>query len=242
MERKLKKLTFKNGIRDGIPIALGYLFVSIGFGITAINSGLNPIEAIIISATNVTSAGQVAGVRILTEKTVFLSSAFEMVLTQLVINLRYSLMGISLSQKTDSTFSTAKRMLCSYTITDEIYAVASTRQGLINVPYFLGLSLLPVVGWTAGTAVGALVGSSIDPQLSAIFGIAIYGMFLSIFIPPAKKSHGIQLSVLIGALISCLIYYIPVLDFISSGFSVIISSVLAASIASVVIPHKEEEE
>ena len=238
----MKKLSFKNGLKDGLPIALGYLFVSIGFGITAINSGLNPIEAILISATNVTSAGQVAGVRVMTEQSVILSSALEMILTQLVINLRYSLMGISLSQKTDDSFNTRNRMLCSYTITDEIFAVASTQSGLINVPYFLGLSLLPVIGWTAGTAIGALVGSSIDPQLSAIFGIAIYGMFLSIFIPPAKKNKGILLSVLLGAVVSCLIYYLPVFSIISSGFSIIISSVTAASAAAVLIPHKEDEE
>ena len=238
----MEKLTFKIGLKDGIPIALGYLFVSIGFGITAINSGLNPILAIIISATNVTSAGQVAGVRVLSESTVFLSSALEMFLTQFVINLRYSLMGISLSQKTDSSFDTRNRMLCSFSITDEIYAVASTRRDPINVSYFIGLSTLPVIGWTVGTAIGALVGSSINPQLSAIFGLAIYGMFLSIFIPPAKKSRGILVSVLLGALISCIIYYVPSLSFISSGFSVIISSLVAASVAAILIPHKEDEE
>lgn len=238
----MEKLTFKTGLRDGTPIALGYLFVSIGFGITAINSGLNPLMAIIISATNVTSAGQVAGVRVLSESVVFLSSALEMFLTQFVINLRYSLMGISLSQNTDSSFDTKNRMICSYSITDEIYAVASTRKSPINVSYFLGLSFLPVIGWTLGTALGAFVGSSIDPQVSAIFGLAIYGMFLSIFIPPAKKSKGILLSVILGAIISCLIYYVPSLSFISSGFSVIISSLVGASVAAILLPHKEDEE
>ncbi|MBR0343498.1 MAG: AzlC family ABC transporter permease [Oscillospiraceae bacterium] len=238
----MEKLTFKTGLKDGVPIALGYLFVSIGFGITAINSGLNPLMAIIISATNVTSAGQVAGVRVLSESVVFLSSALEMFLTQFVINLRYSLMGISLSQKTDSSFDTKNRMICAYSITDEIYAVASTRKSPINVSYFLGLSFLPVIGWTVGTAIGAFVGSSIDPQVSAIFGLAIYGMFLSIFIPPAKKSKGILVSVFLGAIISCLIYYIPSLSFISSGFSVIISSLVGASVAALLLPHKEDEE
>ena len=232
---------FNKGLKDGIPIALGYLFVSMGFGITAINSGLNPVEAIFISITNLTSAGQVAGVRVISESTVFLSSALEMLLTQFVINLRYSLMGISLSQNTDESFSIKNRMICSYSITDEIYAVASTQPDPICVSYFIGLSLLPIIGWTAGTAIGALLGSSINPQLSAIFGIAIYGMFLSIFIPPSKKHTGIRISVITGALISCIIYFTPSLHFISSGFSVIISSIIAASVAAVIKPLKEEQ-
>ena len=99
---------FNKGLKDGFPIALGYLFVSMGFGITAINSGLNPVQAILISITNLTSAGQVAGVRVISESTVFLSSALEMLLTQFIINLRYSLMGISLSQNTDETFNIKK--------------------------------------------------------------------------------------------------------------------------------------
>ena len=234
--------SFINGLKDGFPIALGYLFVSTGFGITAINSGLNPIQAILISLTNLTSAGQVAGVRVITESSVFIASALEMILTQFIINLRYSLMGISLSQKTDESFDTKNRIICSFSITDEIFAVAATHPGFVSVPYFSGLSLLPIIGWSIGTATGALLGSNINPQLSAIFGIAIYGMFLSIFIPPAKKDFGVLISVIIGALISCIIYYTPTLDFISSGFSVIISSVIAASAAALIKPRKEDDE
>ena len=235
------KKPFNKGLKDGFPIALGYLFVSMGFGITAINSGLNPVQAILISITNLTSAGQVAGVRVISESTVFLSSALEMLLTQFIINLRYSLMGISLSQNTDETFNIKNRMICSYSITDEIYAVASTQPDLICVSYFIGLSLLPIIGWTAGTAIGAILGSSINPQLSAIFGIAIYGMFLSIFIPPSKKNIGIRISVIAGAFISCIIYFTPSLHFISSGFSVIISSMIAASVAAFIKPIKEDD-
>ncbi|MBQ8995483.1 MAG: AzlC family ABC transporter permease, partial [Oscillospiraceae bacterium] len=187
----------------------------------------------------VTSAGQVAGLRIITGSNAFFTSAFEMVLTQFVINLRYSLMGISLSQKTDDSFDIKRRMLCSYSITDEIFALASTRSGLISVPFFLGLSILPIVGWTLGTATGALVSSNIPIELSAVFGIAIYGMFLSIFVPPAKKDKGTLLCVLTAGLISCLIYYCPILKFISSGFSIIVSSVIASIITSLIYPHSE---
>ena len=231
---------YKEGISHGIPIALGYLFVSTGFGITAVNMDLSPFTAVLISLTNVTSAGQVAGLRILTESSVFTASALEMILTQFVINLRYSLMGVSLSQKTDPNFDIKHRMICSFSITDEIYAVASTRPGLISVPYFLGLSTLPILGWATGTAIGAFLGTAVPVKIASIFGIAIYGMFLSIFVPPSKKDKGVLFCILISCLISCTIFYLPQLRFISSGFAIIISAIVSSAVISLFFPRNED--
>ena len=236
----LRKNDFRRGLRDGVPIALGYLFVSVGFGITAINAGLRVFEAVLISASNLTSAGQVAGLEIIEEASSVAAAAFEMFLTQFVINLRYSLMGISLTQKADGSFTTRNRLVCSFSITDEIFAVASTHPGLLSVPYFIGLSILPILGWSAGTLAGATVGASLPPETSSVLGIAIYGMFLSIIVSPAKKDRGILFCVFCAAAISCLIYYLPSLDFITSGFSVIISSVLSAVVSSFFFPREEE--
>ena len=236
-----RKTAFRCGLRDGIPIALGYLFVSVGFGITAINAGLKVFEAVLISASNLTSAGQVAGLEIIEEASSFAAAAVEMFLAQFVINLRYSLMGISLTQKADESFTFRNRLVCSFSITDEIFAVASTHPGPLSVPYFIGLSILPILGWSTGTLVGATVGASLPPETSSVLGIAIYGMFLSIIVSPAKKDRGILFCVFCAAAISCVIYYIPSLDFITSGFSVIISSVLAAVVSSAFFPRKEED-
>ena len=132
------KSPFVKGIYDGIPIALGYLPVSFGFGILAIRSGLSVLAAISISVTNLTSAGQVAGVAVIAAG----GSYLEMALTQLVINIRYALMGISLSQKLDSSFRTPQRLLTAYGITDEIFAVASAQPGLISAAYLAGLIVI----------------------------------------------------------------------------------------------------
>lgn len=237
--------TFRTGLRDGIPIALGYLLVSAGFGITAVNYGLSVAGAVLISLTNLTSAGQVAGIEILRDfgpASVFAVSALEMLVTQLVINLRYSLMGISLSQKLDGSFTTGKRMLTSFFITDEIYAMAASRRGDISVPYLFGLGTLPVAGWTLGTAVGALTASVLPRDLSNVFGIAIYGMFLSIVIPDCRRQKGVLLCSLLSAALSCLLVYVPAFSGISSGFRVILCAVLSCAVIAAVLPAPEEEE
>ena len=118
-------LHFKNGLRDGIPIALGYLSVSFGFGILAVGLGLTPAEAVAISASNLTSAGQVAGVDIIAAG----GTCLEMVITQLIINIRYSLMGLSLAQKLDKSFHTPQRLLVSYGITDEDFESKTPNMG-----------------------------------------------------------------------------------------------------------------
>lgn len=230
------KKQFFRGLRDGIPIALGYLSVSFGFGILCINLGLSIAAAVGISLTNLTSAGQVAGVGIIAAG----GTLIEMALTQLVINLRYSLFGISLSQKLDGSFNTFHRMTVAFGITDEIFAVAYAQEEKIKPSYMYGVILIATLGWTSGTFLGAALGQILPEVLSAAMGIMLYGMFLAVFIPPARKDRGILVAVVIAALCSVLFSY--VLTFVSGGFAVIISAIAASAVCALLFPVHEEEE
>ncbi len=232
------KLKFTDGIKDGLPIALGYLSVSFTFGITAVNMGIPPITAILISLTNVTSAGQVAGIGIIASGGGFA----EMALAQLIINLRYALMSLSLSQKLDNRYNIWHRLATSFCVTDEVFAVASGKDGELPARYMYGLILLPYLFWSGGTAVGAFLGSILPEMIKSALGIAIYGMFIAIIIPPSKKSRGVLFTVITAAVLSCIVYYIPIFSFISSGISIIICTVIAAALGALLFPREIREE
>lgn len=225
---------FVRGMAHGVPIMLGYLSVSFGFGILAVRLGLPVLGAVAISATNLTSAGQAAGVEIIAAG----GTLLEMALTQLVINLRYALMGFSLSQKLDETFTTPRRLLVSFGITDEIYAVAISQPERLTATYMLGLILTPMLGWIAGTALGAAAGQLLPAVVSDAMGIVLYGMFLAIIVPPSRKDKRVLLVVLLAAAVSCLFRYL--LPAVSGGFAVIVSA-LAASVAGALLCPVSEE-
>lgn len=216
---------FRQGFKDGLPVGLGYLSVSFTFGILAITSGLTWLQASIISLTNVTSAGQVAGVGIIAGT----GGIIAMIISQIVINLRYSLMGIALSQKTDSSMTPLMRMLLAFGITDEIFGVAITRKHAISARYFAGLVVLPVIGWTSGTVIGALLGQVFPAFITNALSIGIYGMFVSIVIPQTKQNRIIMNCSVLACTLSALMFYIPALSsVITGGFAIIIAAVLAA--------------
>ncbi len=229
---------YSQGFRDGLPIALGYFSVSFAFGITAVGMGLPPLVAVLISMTNLTSAGQLAGVTILAAGGSFL----EMAMAQLIINLRYALMSLSLSQKLNAKYSVLHRIISAFGVTDEIFAVASGKEGEIDKKYMYGLITLPYIFWAAGTAAGAFLGEVLPEAIKSALGIAIYGMFIAIVIPPAKKSRGVLFTAITAAALSCLIYYIPVFSGISSGIAVIICTVIAAALGALLFPRKNESE
>lgn len=229
---------FKTGLIDGIPIALGYLAVSFSFGIAAVAAGLSPVEAILISMTNLTSAGQFAGINIIASG----GSYFELALSQFFINLRYSLMGISLSQKLDKTFKPLQRILLGHALTDEIYAVAVSRTKPVRPIYFFGLAALPYIGWALGTAAGALFGTLLPEMLCSALSVAIYGMFIAIIVPAVKNDFKTGIITLVAIFISCILYYVPAFDGVSGGFSIIICAVLASVIGAVLFPVKEDSE
>lgn len=220
----------------GIPISLGYLSVSFGFGIKAVGAGLSVLASSLISATNLTSAGQVAGVDIIAVG----GTIIEMILVQLTINIRYSLMALSLSQKLDGKFTFLHRLIASYGITDEIFAVCSAQKQKLTPAYMYGMILISAVGWVTGTALGATAGQLLPESISNALGIVLYGMFMAVIIPPARKQRSVFVVVVVSALISILFKYL--LTAVSSGFAVIISAVIASVIGAVIFPVGEENE
>ena len=170
---------FLKGLSDGLPIGLGYFSVAFGFGIMAVSAKISAFFAWLISATNLTSAGQAAGVEVIANS----GTLIEMALTQLVINLRYSLMGFSLTQKLDSSFTTPKRLILAFGITDEIYAMAISQKDKIFASYMAGLMVIPFIGWTGGTLAGAFASQLLPEIISNVMGIMLYGMFIAIIFP-----------------------------------------------------------
>lgn len=229
--------TFKQGLKDGIPIALGYLSVSFGFGITAVNKGLSVIEALLISMTNLTSAGQVAGLSVIVAS----GTIIEMIMVQFIINLRYALMSVSLSQKLNSSFGTLHRFLASAGITDEIFAVASSKEHEISPKYMYGLITIPYIGWALGTFIGAAAGAVLPESVKMALGIAIYAMFVAIIVPPMRRSWGVAFCVAVAAALSCVFRYVPIINKVTFGFAVIICSVVASVLAALIFPKKVEE-
>ena len=224
------------GMVDGIPIALGYLSVSFGFGILAVRNGLTVFWSGLISLTNVTSAGQAAGVDIIAAG----GTLLEMILVQITINIRYSLMAISLSQKLDDSFTLRHRFLASYGITDEIFAVCSAQKEKLSPAYMYGMIFVAFLGWVTGTIIGAAAGSMLPVSVTNAMGIVLYGMFLAIIVPPAKKEKSVLLAVVTAAVISIVFRYL--LTMVSSGFAVIISAVIASAAAAAFFPIKDEED
>lgn len=229
--------SYKKGFRDGIPIALGYLSVSFTFGMMAVSGGLPVSLAVAISMTNLTSAGQFAGLSLMLGGGGLLEAA----LTQLVINLRYALMSVSLSQKLHKSVRLADRFLIAFGNTDEIFAVASGQKEEVGKKYMFGLMTAPYFGWALGTLIGAVGSSFLPDSVRSALGLAIYGMFLAIIIPPAKKSKAVLAVVLLAAGMSCAFAYIPFLQSVSGGFVIIICAIAAAAFGAILKPIAEQE-
>ncbi len=233
-----RKKDFLEGFRNGIPIALGYYFVSFTFGIVGSKNGLLWWETLLISVTNLTSAGQFAGVMIIASA----GSYAEMAVSQFIINLRYSLMGISLSQNTDENFDTPSRAVLGFGITDEIFGVAVNRKVPVSRSFFLGLLTLPYFGWMFGTLMGAVLGDIMNEALSDAMGLAIYGMFIAIVIPKAKEERHTLLIVLLAVAISCLLYYVPLFSKVSGGYAAVICAVVASLAGAFFFPISTADE
>lgn len=230
------KSQFVKGMSHGVPIMLGYLSVSFGFGIMAVKAGLPVSAAVLISALNLTSAGQAAGVTIIAAG----GTVIEMILTQLTINIRYALMALSLSQKLDKSFKLPQRLAVSYGITDEIFAVASAQPEKLSPLYMAGLILVAFIGWVSGTFLGAAAGQLLPKSLTDAMGIVLYGMFIAIIIPPSRKSKKVLTVVVIAAGISILFRYL--ITAVSGGFAVIISAVAASAAGALLFPVNDGEE
>ena len=231
-------LTFWKGIRDGLPICFGYLSVAFTFGMLAVEGGLPPWVAVLISMVCFTGTGQFAGIALIAAGSMYL----EMAITIFIINVRYLLMSLSLSQKLDKQMKVLERAVLAFGVTDEVFAVAMQQDGKLGGKYLTGLMLTPYVGWAAGTLLGATVTGLLPLAVRSALGIAIYGMFISIIVTPARRSRPIALVIGIAAAISCLFFWTPGLNGLSNGWVIIIAAVLAAAFAAWNCPVKEEEQ
>lgn len=234
----MKTQEFSRGIRDGIPICLGYFSVSFAFGMTAVLSGLPLWAAVLMSLTNVTSAGQFAGMNLIIAG----GGMAELGLTTLVINIRYFLMSLSVSQKVEEKMKFSRRLAVAFGITDEIFAVSMQRRGALTASYMAGLILTPVMGWTGGTLAGGAVTSVMPQALSGALGIALYGMFIAVIIPPARKEKRVLFTVLLAVAASMAFTYLPVLSRLGEGWSIIVITVAVSGVAAALFPVQTEEE
>lgn len=223
---------FRRGAGDGLTIALGYLSVSFTFGIMAVLMGFRVWQAVIISLFCVTSAGQFAGIKTIA----YGGSLIEMALSQFIINLRYALMSITVSQKMDDTCTPGRRAAIGFGITDEIFGVSVSRNERIDAYYMYGLIVVPVLGWTIGTLAGALAGSVLPGIIVSSMGIALYGMFMAIVIPEAKKDRHVLIVSLAAAALSSVFYFVPVLKKVSSGFVIIICACVTSALGAILFP------
>ena len=233
----MNKQEFKEGIRDGLPICLGYISVSMAFGLTVVKSGMPVWAAILISLTNLTSAGQFAGANLLLAQSTYI----ELAVTTFIINIRYFLMSLSVSQKVDRGFGLKERFIASFGVTDEVFAVSMQRRSELSFSYMLGLILTPILGWTSGTVIGAIATSLLPESLSDAMGIALYGMFIAIIVPPAREQKNVLFAVILAIVASYAFAYVPVLGAFSGGWSVIIIAVGVSALAACLFPVVEKE-
>lgn len=230
--------TFLSGAKSGIPICLGYFSVSFTFGMMAVENGLPVWIAVLISMSNFTSAGQFAGTELIISGSMYL----EIAITTFIINIRYMLMSLSLSQKVDEKMSNLSRCILSFGNTDEIFAVAMQQKNAVTSPFLAGLILTPYIGWIVGTLLGAVTMGFLPPMVRSALGIAIYGMFIAIIVPPAKKVKPILITFIVSIILSCILKWTPVFKGLSSGWIIIICAVLASAYSAYRYPVSDKEE
>ena len=229
-----KRLTFKKGLTDAIPICLGYISVSIAFGVLAVQSNMPLWAPTIISITSLSGTGQFAGLDLIK---VF-ASFIEIACAILVINARYFLMSVSLSQRLPRSIKQWQRYFIAFGNTDEVFAVAMGQKLPLNFRYMMGLIICSLFGWTTGTVIGTFAGGLVPSVLTSAFGISLYAMFLAIIIPPATKSSSVTITIVIAALFSFLLNFTN----LSSGWIIIICGVLASAFAAWKFPIAEVED
>ena len=233
----MKRTEFFAGMKAGLPVCVGYFSVSFGFGAMAIAQGLRIWQAILISASNLTSAGQFAGLTVIATG----AAMIEMILTQLVINSRYALMSLALGQRLGPATGTGKRLLAAFFNTDEVFALGMSRGNGLTTSFFVGAGVVAAIGWISGTAMGAVAGSLLPESLRMALGVMLYGMFIAIVVPQAKEDRPILISVILALILSCLFAWTPWLNQISDGLAIVICTVVAAAVCAALFPVKEEE-
>lgn len=223
--QETRREAFLAGMRSAIPIGLAYFAVSFAFGLSASEGGMSAAHAALISLLCLTSAGQFAGLTVI----LFSGALTEIFLTQVVINLRYLLMSFSLSQKLEKKASLLQRLIVAFGVTDEIFAVSAAREGALSPFFSFGAMSVAIPGWVLGTLSGGLLGNVLPDALLRALSVALYGMFLAIIIPPAKKDRKVLCAIVIAMGLSAVCTYAPLLRQISAGFRIILVTVIVAA-------------
>lgn len=226
-----------SGIKEGLAIGLGYFTVAFAFGIFTTESGISPLVAGLMSLTNLSSTGQFAGVNLIIRH----ASYTELALTVLLINLRYFLMSMSLSQKLDPDLPFWKRLIIAQGVTDEIFAVGIAQER-VTFRFYAVLMILPIIGWTSGTVCGALLGELLPPSITSALGIALYTMFIAIVLPVVKRNRAVAMVSAISAVISLILTYVPGVNALEYGWKIIICTVAAAAAGATFAPVKKSGE
>ena len=238
----MKNNIFLKGMKDGLPVALGYLAVSFTLGIAAVKSGLTPFQAFATSALNNTSAGEFAAFSLIGAGV----SYMEIALTTLILNMRYILMSCALSQKIDKNTPIVHRFLMAYDVTDEIFGLSIMTEGRLDPKYTYGLITISAPSWAIGTYLGAVMGSVMPAEVLSAMNLALYGMFIAVIVPPAKKDKTIAVVIAVSMLSSLMFSILPGLREISSGIVVIILTVVISLAAAILFPvcgdKKEKKE
>ena len=234
----MKFSEYRAGVKAGLPVCVGYFSVSFGFGAMAVAQGLSVWQAVLISASNLTSAGQFAGLTVIAAGAAIL----EIVLTQLVINSRYALMSLALGQRLGSDVGIGRRMIAAFFNTDEVFALGMSRPGKLTTAYFVGAGTIAALGWVAGTAMGAVAGSVLPLAVRTALGVMLYGMFIAIVVPPARKEKPMLVAMALALVFSCLFTWMPGLKNVSAGLAIVICTVAAAALCALLFPIPDEEE
>ena len=235
-QNRLNRTAFGSGIRDGVPIGLGYFAVSFSLGIAAKNAGLSPFQGFLASLLCNASAGEYAGFTLIAAGAAYM----ELAIVTLIANARYLLMSCAMSQRLDPEMPGYHRLFMAFHITDELFGIAIARPGCLNPYYSYGAVLVAGPCWAFGTALGAAAGSLLPLRLVSAFSVALYGMFLAVIIPAAKKNR-----VVAGLIVCCFIAsycaaYLPVFSGISSGTRTIILTLVLSAAAALLFPKTEE--
>lgn len=228
---------FFAGTKAGMPVCVGYFSVSFGFGAMAISQGLSVWQAVLISASNLTSAGQFAGLTVIAAG----AAMIEMILTQLVINSRYALMSLALGQRLGPDVGIGRRLLAAFFNTDELFALGMSRQGKLTVSFFVGAGTVAALGWIGGTALGAIAGTVLPVSLRAALGVMLYGMFIAVVVPQARQEKPMLVCLLLALVFSCLFTWLPGLKTVSAGIAIVICTVASAAICALLFPVEDKE-
>ncbi len=234
---KFSRKVFCDGMRDGFPIALGYFAVSFSLGIAARHAGLTPMQGFLASLLNNASAGEYAAFTLIAAKATY----WEVAVITLIANARYLLMSCALAQRFAPETPFFHRLIIGYDVTDELFGITIARPGPLNPYYTYGAILLAAPAWALGTAFGILAGNILPLRVVSALSVALYGMFLAIIIPPARKDRVVAALVLISFALSFACNYLPGVAALSDGTRTIILTVAISAAAAVLFPVKQEE-